>query len=295
MSRTFFLCLLAGFVGAAFNTLVAHAAPPTRMNVCTGGETGNYYKAGIKIAEQAKGVLDLNIVSTKGSMENLDKLSDGSCDAAIVQSDAYLVYKKTNPKSDLDLERAAALYPEYVHLVCNRASGITRVTQLSDKTPVAVGPIGSGSSVTWDSFVLADPATYKRIPTLPLAGTRAATKVAEGTDATCLLYVAGLKTTYMMEVNDGVGDKVVLVKADDGDMDKILDPKKKPVYTYEKIPGGTYSKIQDGMFSSVKTISTSAILVVNTKWIDANDRAYDSFLKAQIHAEAGIMKMVTPE
>jgi TRAP-type uncharacterized transport system substrate-binding protein len=41
--------------------------------------------------------LNVAIVTTQGSLDNLARLEKGECDAAIVQNDAYGVYRKQTP------------------------------------------------------------------------------------------------------------------------------------------------------------------------------------------------------
>ncbi|MCX7336134.1 MAG: TRAP transporter substrate-binding protein, partial [Hyphomicrobiales bacterium] len=69
----------------------ALAAEPPTFRLCTGSESGNYFRAGHMLKSKAGG-LKIEVVPTQGSLDNLDKLSAGQCDGAFVQSDALLVY-----------------------------------------------------------------------------------------------------------------------------------------------------------------------------------------------------------
>src|SRR4051812_23829970 len=72
----------------------AHAWSPTTVKLCTGKTTGNYYKAGTLVKQQLSSV---EIIATNGSMDNLQRLARGECDAAIAQSDAVFVYENQHP------------------------------------------------------------------------------------------------------------------------------------------------------------------------------------------------------
>lgn len=271
----------------------AHAADPATLNLCTASESGNYYWAGVQIASQAKGAVNVVPVATRGSMENLEKVEKGECQAAIVQSDAFLAYSKQYPKSTLNLERSATLYNELVHLLCNRAAGISKITKLTSKNTVAVGKNGSGSAVTWDGFISVDPKTYKGVQTVPLDGERALAKVADGTDVQCLLFTAGLNTPFVKETATGYKDKIVLVPTDDSDIKDAKDVKGNKLYEYNTIPGGMYPGLQDGTFSSsVATISVKALIVVDSNWVDAHDKEYGKFLEAVRKASPAIKQRV---
>lgn len=288
---------LRGLLGGASALVLAFMfgnsaeAQTASMNLCTGGNAGNYYFSGSQIAGQAKGVVSVNVIETKGSIDNLTKIEAGECDAAIVQSDAYLVYKKEHPKSLLNLERVDTLYKEYVHLVCSREADIDGIKDLTADNTVLIGPNGSGTMVTWTSFGLNDK-SYTEIKTLPIGGTRAMTKVKDGSEAQCMLFVSGLNSSSMKEV-DLQGDFLKLVAVDDWDFNDTVDDKGKKVYNFESIPGGTYDALQDGVFSSaVDTITVDAVLVVKADWIDENPDVYEQFLKASLRAQPAIRERV---
>jgi TRAP-type uncharacterized transport system substrate-binding protein len=268
------------------------------VNLCTGVKDGNYDFAGIQIALQAKGVLHGKLINTAGSMENLEKLDKGDCDAAIVQADAFNLYLKQNSHSSLNLERGRVLYPEYVHFICNTAAGLSKITGLKKDQTVLIGPAGSGSAVTWESFKLADPARYGPIPTQPIGGTRAAGKVQDGSDAACMFMVIGLKAAGINDINDlarNSGDRLRLVNAQDSDMPGVKDPKGRTMYHEASIPGGTYPDLQHGLFSTaVPTITVESIFVANSNWVDSNPVGYEKLLKAVNSAMPAINNRVLP-
>jgi len=268
------------------------------VKLCTGVPDGNYDFSGIQIAQQAKGALNIVTVNTQGSQDNLARLDKGECDAAIVQSDAYGVYLKENAHSALNLEKSRVLYQEYLHFICNGDAGISRITQLTKKNTVLVGPLGGGTSTTWESFRIADPKRYDPIPTLPIGGLRAVNLVQEGSEASCMLFVTGLKSGPINEANQIARNSkghLVLVAADDSDLPKIKDPKGRPVYSKATIPGGTYpGGLQPASIlgSSVDTIAVDAVLVTNTSFIDANEQAYNILLRAVNNALPAIKNKV---
>src|SRR3954470_8711526 len=126
------------FLIAFLMSAPALAQKPT-MKICSGPDGGNYQRAAREVVNQGKDRIDFTIVDSKGSVDNLDKLASGECDAAPVQNDAFRVYKQKYQKDAGNLERAGPLYREYVHLICNRKNGISRVTDLWDgKVTVAI-------------------------------------------------------------------------------------------------------------------------------------------------------------
>ena len=61
-------------------------APPSRMSISTGGETGAYYAYAQRYAELlAANGITLEIKTSAGSQENLDRIKKGEADIAFVQ------------------------------------------------------------------------------------------------------------------------------------------------------------------------------------------------------------------
>lgn len=282
---------LSGLVlAAALIASHALAADPT-FKLCTGGAKGNYYAAGFVIRDQARGSVKVEVVETAGSMDNLRKVEDGECHGAIVQSDAYGVYKDRTPGTALMLTRVGTLYKEYAHLLCNRSSGVDDIGDLDPKKhKVLTGDPGSGSEVTWASWVKADE-RYGKIPTGRAGGSQALLMVKDGREATCSLFVAGLKAPLMRQANEAKTLK--LAEVDDGDFDNARDPQGNRVYTFADIPGGTYRNLQDGMLSSaVETLTVDAVLVVTTTWAERNKRGMEDLSDAILRAMPAIGQMV---
>jgi len=93
-------------------------------------------------------------VSTQGSVQNVTEVANGTLDMALTQADvAYSAYFGNGVFADderLDNLRAVAnLFPEAVHLVVRRDSGIKSVADLKGKR-VSLGELESGTRVVAD-------------------------------------------------------------------------------------------------------------------------------------------------
>lgn len=276
----FVLAIIAGLSLFSAVPTMAQTHMPT-INICTGSETGRYYQTAREIGAELKGAVDVNVITSNGSLDNLRQLDDGTCDAAIVQSDAYGIYTGTNPVSKLNIERVAPLYNEFAQLVCNKEAGIHSVRDLlSGDRAIMIGPQGSGTRVTWDTWVKQNP-DYAKVRTDRDAGTRAITKAVDGTEAQCFLFISGLGAGSMLQANELAAGALTLVSVDDGSFDDVIDPKGKRVYEFSDIPANTYPNLQNsgwfGSNQSIKSLAIGAVLIVNTSWVDANGRAYDDF------------------
>lgn len=248
---------LASFVPAA--SAQSAAGKPT-VRICTGGQSGKYYQTAAELGSQLKGAVVVQVVETNGSLDNFRQLADGNCDAAIVQSDAYGIFPATNPAAKLNVERVVPLYNEYAQLVCNVNAGINDVDDLIGKSSrVLIGPNGSGTSVTWQTFGK-QREDYLKVGTDPIGGTRAITRIVDGTDAACMIFVSGLGSGTMQEVDELGKGKLKLVPINDGVLDDVKDPKNQSVYTFADVPEGTYKNLQaQGWFGGQKNIQTLAL------------------------------------
>lgn len=276
-----------------------------RVRLCTGLDSGNYHAAGAQIREQGRGRVEVVLQPTQGSLDNLDRLSRGECDAAIVQSDALFVYGRRRPGAASKLEQAQSLYSEYIHFICNPAFGLDKITGLTKEMRVEVGNPGGGTGITWEAFTVADKARYEPVPTDPYTGPRAISRVVaqtpEGTNSrtACMMYVTGLNAPSMREVDDFAKQnpgKLALVNAADSDLPKVKDDHGQPLYEVADIPAGTYPNLQPrGLFGGgkdVRTLTVRATLVVNRDAIERDDQAHQEFLRAVARATPSIRQRV---
>ena len=115
--------------------------PPSEITLAAGPKTGEYYKYAMsyKNALAEEGV-DVNIIETKGSVENILLLEDGKADAAFIQSG---LASKTNTDQIVGL---AGLYYEALWVFTKEElSAVGDVHNLKGKK-IAVGVEGSGTN-----------------------------------------------------------------------------------------------------------------------------------------------------
>jgi TRAP transporter TAXI family solute receptor len=129
--------ILAGFF--AYRTITGDEAA-REIIIATGGEGGTYRALGDALARILKGtdvVRSVEILSTGGSVENMNLVEDGGADLAFVQSDTPLA---------TDARLIASLYNEILHILVSRhdAPEIQTIHDLRGKR-VSLGPHGSGT------------------------------------------------------------------------------------------------------------------------------------------------------
>ena len=120
-------------------------APPRVLVMTTGSEGGSYHRFGLAMQrELAKQDLELQLRPSRGSLDNLQRLTDGSGEVqlGLIQSGTELLLE---PGQRNQLIGLSALYHEPLWLFQRQGVDITRLSDLQDKR-VAVGSEGSG---TW--------------------------------------------------------------------------------------------------------------------------------------------------
>jgi TRAP transporter TAXI family solute receptor len=129
--------------------------PPVRPTSIASGASGGIYQpiaaAIAKIAGGAPGLnLPLTVETTGASVANVQLLSEGGVQLALVQNDiAYYAFEGTRlpafrGRARDNLRAIMSIYPEYVQIVASQGSGVTSVAELRGKR-VALGPEGSGT------------------------------------------------------------------------------------------------------------------------------------------------------
>jgi uncharacterized protein len=129
-----------------------YAPSASALTIATGPSDGSYFQ----IAQDIKNVvgkegIDLQVMPTKGSLENIELLGTGKVDLAIVQLDALrFISDVVKREAGLDVfERIKVvmnLYPEEIHILTNKKE-IQSFYNLEGKR-VSVGPPGGGTAVT---------------------------------------------------------------------------------------------------------------------------------------------------
>ena len=129
-----------------------HAHLAWAITIATGPSGGSYFQVAQDIKNvAAKDGIDIQVMPTKGSLENIELLTTGKTDLAIVQLDA-LRFISDVAKKDLGVDVfekikvVLNLYPEEIHIITNKKD-LQTFYNLEGKR-VSVGPPGGGTAVT---------------------------------------------------------------------------------------------------------------------------------------------------
>ena len=124
---------------------------PVAINLATGGTSGTYYAVGgvLKTVLDSKLTLStLNVASTGASVANVNMITDGEAQMAILQSDVInYAHEGTGQFEGAPEDNAlwvAGIYNETVQILAK--PGINTVSDLKGKT-ICVGDVGSGTEI----------------------------------------------------------------------------------------------------------------------------------------------------
>ena len=287
-----FATLVTGLLASLFcpSALAGQAS----LTLCTAGPEGNYFATGRDMAARANPTyLKILVAQTSGSMDNMQRLARRECGAAIVQSDAYLVYQSKHRDRPVEITRNRFLYAEFAHLVCRRDAKVATTGDLLDnpgRYKMLVGASESGSALTWHAFTILDK-RYGKLPAEQIGGEDALNRVLDG-QAQCLFFVSGLGSEFGKRI-DQRGKDLRLIPITE-DVLRNAEFGKATLYETRHFPKGIYKNLEAGLGDSVvATLTVAATLVMERHWSDKYPNGPSALLGAVSGAMPGIMKRAT--
>lgn len=262
---------VATLVGATLAT----AQQMSFFRIGTGGTAGTYFPIGGLLSNAISnppgsrecdkggscGVPGLiaTAVASNGSVANINGIVAGSLESGLTQSDvAYWAHSGTgvfDGKAKIEELRAIAnLYPETIHLVARKGSGIKSPADLKGKR-VSLDEPGSGTLIDARIVMGAYGVTEKDVKAEYLKPNAAGDRLRDGAlDA--FFFVGGYPTGAISELATSAG--VELVPITGPEATKILADYK--FFGPDKVPAGTYKDVGE-----TPTISVNALWVTSAK------------------------------
>lgn len=222
------------------------------FRVCVGNESSPYYKvAQTNLLPNLADIVNLIPVITQGTPDIIDKLNSDVCDAGFIQGDATM--------DEAHFSTLIKPFVEAGHLVCNREVKATQVNDLVQlKTPIWM-PKQSGSRMTWDQLLAANP-TFKSIPIRDAVNYEEAI-LESRRHAACLFYMAAPNSAYMDKMINRPELKLLSIGSD------VLP--ESVGYQLKSLSSSYYSNIVDAhwfMKGSISTLSIPANFVLSRAW-----------------------------
>ncbi|WP_286951513.1 MULTISPECIES: TAXI family TRAP transporter solute-binding subunit [Aminobacterium] len=242
-------CIMMFAGGASARTL--------QWTLATGGTAGTYYPLGGAIAQiLSNHVPEVNITaqSTGASVENMNLITAGDVDLALVQNDiAHYAYTGTEFfKGKIQNVRAIArLYPETIHVVVPADSELVTIRDFKGKD-VSVGAPGSGNEANARQIFGAYGLEYKDFTPHFLSYAETADHFKDRMlDA--FIYTTGAPNSSIQDICTLHKIKFIPIY---GKMREALMAEY-PFFAVELMPANTYS----GQVEPVETVAVQAILI----------------------------------
>ena len=175
---------LLGALAVGFMATQWFTPDKTTLIFATGQRGGLYHELGQAIAtevQQAHPHLRIQLVETKGSLDNADRLQKQTVHLALLQNDT---------PATAHVRSLTAVHPELLHFLCHREAGIHSIRDLADKT-VALGPKGSGSEKFSREFLRFTGLKESHLTLVNLTLKEATAKLVAG-EVDALLFLTGL-------------------------------------------------------------------------------------------------------
>jgi uncharacterized protein len=240
-------------------TLVAQAQQFFRIG--TGGTAGTYYPVGGAIANAVSqpGKIIVSAQATNGSVANVNGIAGGAMESGFSQADVATWAQKgtgiyEGKPNVPGLRLIANLYPESVHVVVKKGSGIKSVADLKGKR-VALDEPGSGTLVNARAILAAYGLKEADIKPEYIKPNQAADKMKDGSlDA--FFFTGGAPAGAIAELASS-GSGIDLLPIDGAAADTLR--RSSPFFAPDTIAADTY-----------KGVAAVSTLAVGAQWVTSD-------------------------
>ncbi len=239
------------------------AAERQFIAIATGGTGGTYYPLGGALAQMLSNNVEGLIVTAQSgnaSVANCNLISRGQIETGFSQANTtYWCYTATGilegKEPITNLRGIASLYPETIHIVATKASGINSIEDLKGKK-VGVGAPNSGTAADAEIILNAHGITFDDIQADFLSFNEVAQRLIDG-QIDAGFTTAGFPTSSI--INIATKRDIVLIPMSAEKMKELCDAI--PYYGATVIPGGLYK----GVDEDVPALATPALWVCDAK------------------------------
>lgn len=230
-----------------------------KMTLVTGGTSGTYYAVGgamQTILNEKLALSELFVESTGASKANVNLITDGEADMAILQSDVVsYAHTGTNTFAETGVEDSAlwvaGLYNETVQIIATK--DITDISQLKGKT-VCMGDVGSGTRVNAEQVLAAYGMTADDVNAVSGSFQDGVDGIKDG-KVDAAFTVAGAPTTAITDL--ATTNEFNMLSLSDEALAYIAE--NFPFLVQDNLPADTY----DGINQETKCVAVQAALVAS--------------------------------
>ena len=279
-ATAWWIFLIVG-IGFAVAYQFVQPAPPKRIVITTGGESGAYYQFAQRYAAiLARDGITLEVKSSAGSLENLDRLKADEAQVGFVQGGVMPPKEDPDAEDDSGLLSLGSLFYEPVWVFYRGARDLTRLTDLRGKR-IAIGQEGSGVRQLAQQLLAANEIDGgDRL--VPLAGLTAAEELQQGRiDAAFIIASESAPVVQVLLRSPGIR---LMSFAQSGAYQRRF-----PFLTKLTFPQGVADLVRDFPPNDIKVLAPTANLIVRD---DLHPALQSLLLQAasEVHGKSGFFQ-----
>ena len=279
-ATAWWIVLVAG-IGFAVAYQFVEPAPPKKIVITTGGESGAYYQFAKRYATiLARNGITLEVQASAGSLQNIDRLKADEAQVAFVQGGVVPPKEDPDAEDDSGLLSLGSLFYEPVWVFYRSDKELTRLTELRGKR-IAIGQEGSGVRQLAQQLLVANeiPLDGKLIP---VAGLNAAEELQQGrVDAAFIIAAESAPVVQVLLRSPGV--KLMSFAQDRAYQRRF------PFLTKLTFPQGVADLVRDFPPTDIKVLAPTANLIVRD---DLHPALQTLLLQAasEVHGKSGFFQ-----
>ena len=234
------------------------------VSIASGWVVGVYYPLAGAMSRIIYKVKDLNlratVESSGASVANAQLIGTGDADFALLQNDiAFYAYNGVTlaafkDKPIKNMSAVFTIYPELVHVVVTKASGVKSVRDLRGRK-VVLGPPGSGTEANALQILEAYRLQESDLGKAERIDAAAAADELKDGRVDAAFFTTGLGSAVI--VDSFISGKVALLRVDGAEAAALA--KKYPFYTSVKVPANTYKDQPEA-----STVAVMAMMVARS-------------------------------
>ena len=273
-----FLIVGIGFVVAY---QFVQPAPPKRIVITTGGESGAYYQFAQRYAAiLARDGIALEVRASAGSLENLDRLKADEAQVGFVQGGVMPPKEDPDAEDDSGLLSLGSMFYEPVWVFYRGERDLTRLTDLRGKR-IAIGQEGSGVRQLAQQLLAANE-IQAGDHLVPLSGLKAAEELQQGRiDAAFIIAAENAPVVQVLLRSPGIK---LMSFAQAGAYQRRF-----PFLTKLTFPHGVADLVRDFPPDDIKVLAPTANLIVRD---DLHPALQSLLLQAasEVHGKSGFFQ-----
>jgi TRAP transporter TAXI family solute receptor len=279
-ATAWWIVLLAG-IGFAVAYQYVEPAPPKKIVISTGSESGAYYHFAQRYATiLAKNGITLEVRASAGSLENIDRLKSGEAQIGFVQGGVVPPKEDPDAEDDSGMLSLGSMFYEPVWVFYRGEKELTRLTELKGKR-IAIGQEGSGVRQLAQQLLGAN-----EIPAgehlVPLSGLTAAEELQKGRiDAAFIIAAETAPVVQVLIRSPGI--KLMSFAQDRAYQRRF------PFLTKLTFPRGVADLVRDYPPDDIKVLAPTANLIVRD---DLHPALQALLLQAasEVHGKSGFFQ-----